>query len=373
MGEQIANIPSQTLFPILPSGSAPSLRGIARAAAETEVVRTGHHVEFRALPVRSILNKTISRRGLPFARSINPYRGCVFGCQYCYARYTHEFMELRDPRSFEQRIFLKQNAAWLLQQELRTLQPGESIAIGTATDPYQPVERHARITRSLLEVLAGQRGLRLGIITKSTLIVRDIDLLQAIAARNSLTLNLTITTMDTRLARILEPQAPRPDLRMEAVRKLRAAGLTVGVLCCPLLPGITDTQPALDSVARAAKAADALFLHASALFLKPCSKPVFEAFIAENFPHLLGQYQQRFADRAFVTTAYRKRLQELLRTIHAKYGWTRNFDSRAVSAEPAPASGQMELAFYPSERKPARPAQASRERDLERRPGLLHR
>lgn len=373
MGEQIANTSSETLFPILPSGSAPSLRGIARAAAETEVVRTGHRVEFRALPVRSILNKTISRRGLPFARSINPYRGCVFGCQYCYARYTHEFMELRDPKSFEQRIFLKQNAAWLLQQELRTLQPGESIAIGTATDPYQPVERHARITRSLLEVLAQQRGLRLGIVTKSTLILRDIDWLQQIAAHNSLTLNLTITTMDTQLARILEPQAPRPDLRMEAVRKLRAAGLTVGVLCCPLLPGITDTQPALDSVARAAKAADALFLHASALFLKPCSKPVFEAFIAENFPHLLGQYQQRFADRAFVTPAYRRRLQDLLQAVRKKYGWTRNFDSRAVSAEPAPASGQMELAFFPAARRPVRAAVSNHANARPRPSGSLHR
>lgn len=352
----MANIDA-SLFPENnPQDGAAVLRGIARAAAEAEVSSTGHRVEFRVLPVRSVLNKTLSRRGLPFARSINPYRGCEFGCQYCYARYTHEFMELRDPKSFEDRIFLKQNAAWLLRQELRTLPHGEAVAIGTATDPYQPIERHAQITRSLLEVLAGQRGLRLGIVTKSTLIVRDIDLLQAIAAHNSLTLNLTVTTMDTRLARILEPRAPRPDLRMDAVRRLRAAGLTAGVLCCPLLPGITDTMPALESVAQAAKAADALFLHASALFLKPCSKPVFVAFIAENFPHLLRHYQERFADRAFVTTAYRKRLQEMLRVVRRKYGWTRNFDSRAVSAEPAPTSGQMELAFFPAERKPVRSA-----------------
>ena len=366
--------PEASLFPENnPQDGATVLRGIARVAAETEVSRTGHQVEFHVLPVRSVLNKTISRRGLPFARSINPYRGCVFGCQYCYARYTHEFMELRDPKSFEQQIFLKQNAAWLLRQELRTVQPDESIAIGTATDPYQPIERHAQITRGLLEVLAEQRGLRLGIVTKSTLILRDIDLLRQIAAHNSLTLNLTVTTMDTRLARILEPQAPRPDLRIQAVRKLRAAGLTAGVLCCPLLPGITDTMPALDSVARAAKAADALFFHASALFLKPCSKPVFEAFIAETFPHLLRHYRQRFADRAFVTTAYRKRLQEMLRAVRAKYGWTRNFDSRAVSAEAAPATGQMELAFFPAQRQPVRSAPASDTAAPQRRYGSLHR
>ena len=123
--------------------------GLARLAQASEPADDGHLVEFRTLQVRSILNKSVSRRKLWFARTINPYRGCEFACRYCYARYTHEFLELKDPAAFERQIFIKQNAAWLLEQELRTLDPDEEIAIGTATDPYQPIERRAGVTRSI--------------------------------------------------------------------------------------------------------------------------------------------------------------------------------------------------------------------------------
>jgi DNA repair photolyase len=117
---------------------------------------------------------------LPFSHAINPYRGCEFACRYCYARYTHEFMEMT-PDEFERKIYFKQNAAWLLEQELKRLKPGTEIAIGTATDPYQPLEKKLKITRSLLEVFARHSGFRLGIITKSALIARDIDLLKEVA------------------------------------------------------------------------------------------------------------------------------------------------------------------------------------------------
>jgi DNA repair photolyase len=175
-----------SLFPILPAG----LTGLARLAAEAEHEHDGHDVEFRALQVRSVLNRSISKRVAWLDYSINPYRGCEFGCRYCYARYTHEFLapkpaqpeswvgaasgpgtaNLRDPEAFERVIFLKQNAAWLLEQELKRIDPKRQIALGTATDPYQPIERRARITRSLLEVFARKRGYRLGIVTKSKLI-----------------------------------------------------------------------------------------------------------------------------------------------------------------------------------------------------------
>jgi DNA repair photolyase len=156
--------------------------------------------------------------------------------------------------AFEREIYLKENAAWLLEQELRKIGPSlvrhrDEIAIGTATDPYQPIERRVGITRSLLEVFAKWEGLRIGLITKSNLITRDIDLLQQIAARNTLVLHVTITTTDSALARKLEPRAPRPDLRFDAVRRLREAGLTAGVLCSPLLPGINDDLQSLDAVA----------------------------------------------------------------------------------------------------------------------------
>jgi DNA repair photolyase len=334
-----------SLFPILPAAEKPV--GIARLAAQAEVVDHGHQVEFRALPARSILNYTNSRRGFGFARSINPYRGCEFGCQYCYARYTHEFMELREPRAFERQIYIKENAAWLLRQELRTLRPDEAIAIGTATDPYQPIERDAQVTRSLLEVFADQRGLHLGLVTKSTLVVRDIDLLQRIARHNRITISLTITTLDARLARILEPRAPRPDLRIKTLGQLCQAGLRAGVSCCPLLPGLTDTYAAVDSVAAAAKQAGACFLFADPLFLKPCSKPVFEEFIAGNFPELLASYRERYQDHAFVSGTYRKRVRQIVESVKAKYGWNRKSSERVARLDQSTIGVQMQM-LYPA-------------------------
>src|ERR1700740_1060801 len=145
-------------LPLLPQLKKEPLVGIARLAAHGESLRQGHDVEYFTLPVRSLLNRCTSAR-MPFAWGINPYRGCEFACRYCYARYTHEFMELRNPVDFERKIYVKDNAAWLLRQELRQVRPGEEIAIGTATDPYQPIERRLRITQSLLAVFAEQRGL----------------------------------------------------------------------------------------------------------------------------------------------------------------------------------------------------------------------
>jgi len=314
---------TESLFPILDDrfdakpGARP-LTGLARTAAEAPLDSTGCLTEYRPLASRSIVSKTVSRRGLSFTHAINPYRGCEFACRYCYARYTHEFLEMR-PEEFEQKIYFKENAAWLLEQELRRLKPGTDIAIGTATDPYQPLERKLGITRSLLEVFARHSGLRLGIVTKSTLVARDIDLLQEIAKRNKLTVHLTITTMNAKLARVLEPRAPRPDLRIGTIRQLREAGLCAGVLCCPLMPGITDSPSSIRAVARAAADAGACFLGSAALFLKPCSLPTFLAFVREHFPAQLAAYEQRYGTSAFVSPAYRQRMTELVETIRKEF------------------------------------------------------
>jgi DNA repair photolyase len=309
-----------TSLPLFPELPPPSVSGIARMAADAAEVDQGHLVEFRSLPVRSILNRVVSRRGLRFAWGINPYRGCEFACRYCYARYSHEFMELRDPADFERKIFVKDNAAWLLRQELRQVRPGEEIAIGTATDPYQPIERRLRITQSLLAVFAEQRGLHIGIVTKSALIARDLRYLCQIAGNNELTIHMTITTPDAALARLLEPRAPRPDIRFATVRRLREAGLRVGVMCAPLLPGITDTGPALNRMAELSRQARACFLHANPLFLKPCSKETYLAFIREHFPALEPMYRTRYEDSAFVPKAYAERCRDLLRAACKKHG-----------------------------------------------------
>ncbi|WP_353063395.1 radical SAM protein [Tunturibacter psychrotolerans] len=313
------------LFPILPQMPV----GIARMAAAAEHADDGHLIEFKTLEVRSILNRSVSKRQLSLAYSINPYRGCEFGCKYCYARYTHEFIapktlgesmpggiapaaDFRDPLTFERMIFLKQNAAWLLEQELKKIDQRDEVALGTATDPYQPIERRARITRSLLEVFARKDGYRLGIVTKSRLIERDIDLLVEIARRNTLVVHVTITTPDAKLARLLEPRAPRPDLRFQAVKRLREAGIVAGVFGSPLLPGITDTEEALDSLARRAAAVGASFFAAHPLFLKPCSRPTYLSFVREHFPTLQTDYAKRFATADFAGKEYRERLAKMV-------------------------------------------------------------
>ena len=313
-----------TLFPQMATPSP--LVGIARLAAEGEALSEGHQVEYLTLENRSVLARCKSKR-VPFQWMINPYRGCEFACKYCYARYTHEFMELRDGLDFERKIYVKQHTAWILRQELKRVRPEQSIAIGTATDPYQPAERKFGITRSLLEELAQHQGLSLGLVTKSNLILRDIELLKAISAKNSLSVSVTVTTMKTELARILEPRAPRPDLRMEAVRRLNIEGIRAGVNCAPVLPQITDSPADLDHLVRAAASARARFVMVNPLFLKPCSEKIFLPFLQQHFPKLVDFYKSRYSQRAFLPARYAKRVTAFVRNACEKHGIIRGRDA----------------------------------------------
>jgi DNA repair photolyase len=309
-------------LPVLPSHEKPHLVGIARLAAEGESLREGHNVEYFTLPAKSLLNRCVSSRSMPFTWTINPYRGCEFACKYCYARYTHEFMEMRDGVDFERRIYVKQHAAHLLRQDLRRVKAGEAIALGTATDPYQPAERRYEVTRGILEEFARHRGYELGIISKSNLMVRDLDLLREVAKTNKFSVHITITTLNVELARILEPRAPRPDLRLDAVRTLSAAGLRVGVSCSPVLPGITDSPEDLEALVQASAEAGADHIFANPLFLKPCSTAVFLPFLAENFPALVENYRRRYEGRSFLSEDYGNRLSQLIKGLRQKYGIT---------------------------------------------------
>jgi DNA repair photolyase len=332
-------------LPLLPELDAkPRLIGIAKLAADGELLREGHEVEYFSLPVRSLLNRCTSER-VPFVWTINPYRGCEFACKYCYARYTHEFMEMRDGIAFEQKIFVKDHAANLLRQELRQVKSGEDIAIGTATDPYQPAERRYGITRGVLEELARHEGLELGLITKSNLILRDLELLRAISRKNRLHVNLTITTLNIKLARLLEPRAPRPDLRLEAVRQLSVAGIHTGISCSPVIPAITDTPRNLEALVRAAAEAGARSIFANPLFLKPCSSAVFMPFLEKEFPALAKNYRERYKDRAFLPKAYGQRISQLVEKFRQKYGLRHHADryrNEAAPPEP-PSENQLEL------------------------------
>jgi DNA repair photolyase len=218
----------------------------------------------------------------------------------------------------------------------------EHIAIGTATDPYQPAEKEYGVTRACLEELAKHQGLSISIITKSDQIVRDIDILKGIAARSALSVNITVTTLKPRLARLLEPRAPRPDLRLAAVKKLRESGINVGVSASPLVPGITDGEGELEAVAEAAKSAGAQWFFSGVLFLMPASAKTFLPFIREKFPKLARQYDQWYARNGYAPEEYRKKASERVLRIRQKYG----FSTRPWEGDrPKSQTPQLKLAW----------------------------
>ncbi|MGH7866028.1 MAG: radical SAM protein, partial [Candidatus Binataceae bacterium] len=278
-------------------------------------------VELIEMPVKQILNKCSNPR-LPFRWTINPYRGCEFGCVYCYARYTHEFLELRDPIDFERRIFVKRMAAQVLSHTLaRTSIGSDAIAIGTATDPYQPAERKYRLTRSMLEVFAGLAGLNLSITTKSALVLRDLDLLSEINRRSKFSVNISLITVKRRLQRVLEPRAPRPALRLRAIAELAAAGIRCNVLMMPMIPGLTDDAPAIESVIRAARRAGASGVWWRSLFLKPSAARHFVPFIEKNFPELRARINQFYGRSTYAPRSYDDELREVFDRLRRKYGF----------------------------------------------------
>jgi DNA repair photolyase len=302
-------------------------------------------VDYFSIEAHSILNRCSSDR-MPFTWTINPYRGCEFGCRYCYARYTHEYMGLNDPDDFENRIYAKRDAARTLLRELTPDRlAGRAIALGTATDPYQPAEARFGVTRSLLEVLARAGGVRLSITTKGHLIRRDIDLLQRVAARGSLHVNITVTTVDAALARLLEFRAPTPEKRLAALRALRDAGIRAGVNIAPILPDLTDTRENLSAVIAAARDAGATHVFANTLFLKDLTRTRFFAFLQERFPYLLPRYERRYARSAFLGPAYKERVLALVAELTQAHGIPDRPDLDAPATTHEAAARQLGLGF----------------------------
>jgi DNA repair photolyase len=327
---------------------ATELVGIARLAASSPRAEAKRGTEYFVLPVKSILNECHSER-VPFRWTVNPYRGCEFGCKYCYARYTHGYMEL-GASDFETKIYVKQNTGALADRDLsRDRIWGEHIAIGAATDPYQPAEREFGATRAILAKMAEREGLSVSITTKSDQVVHDIDLLKRISARSSLTVNLTITTLRTQLARLLEPRAPRPDLRLAAVRQLREEGIAAGVFAMPIVPWLTDREEDLDSLAAGARDAGAEWLGARVLYLMPDAFRTFIGFIDAKFPRLAKRYREWYGRKVDAPESYRKDMAARVEKIRAKYG----LSNRPMRPDPGPGvwrSPQMQLALDPGEK-----------------------
>lgn len=302
--------------------------------------RAGRGASFHEVPVKAILNPP-SSTGMGFW-SLNPYVGCEFGCTYCYARETHKWRVERATtppphgmgrgpgegeglpawQAFEKQILVKTAAAAVLQ---RTLFParlaGATLVIGTATDPYQPAERRFRLTRQILEALLGWRGLTLGIITKSPLILRDLPVLQQLAERHELSVNISLASMDGALLRRIEARSPAPHARIRALKGLTDGGIHAGLLVAPIVPGITDSREALDAIMAAGKAAGARYVHGSALRLGPAARSRFLPHLAEEFPELTARYRERSGDRESPGRDYTAALSRRLRMLQQAYGF----------------------------------------------------
>ena len=283
---------------------------MSRHATQPVRLRVRPDIEFEVLPAHSVLNRNKNSK-LPFYWTLNPYRGCEFGCRYCYARTTHEYLDVAG-EEFERRIFVKQGAANVLRETLRPgLLAGKAVAIGTATDPYQAAEVRYGITRSLLEVLAKAPDLTLAITTKSPLVVRDIDLLTEIGRRRPVRVNITVTTLDGRLAREIEHRAPSPRRRLDAIRALSAAGIETALFCCPILPGLTDDERSLRGLLHAAKDAGATFAVGSLLHLEDVPKRVFLRWLEARHPELVARYRGMYAEDRYGTREERERVLAL--------------------------------------------------------------
>ncbi|MEX2156627.1 MAG: radical SAM protein [Gemmatimonadales bacterium] len=295
--------------------------------------------------------------------SLNPYVGCEFGCSYCYARYTHryvverahdagkltdaEFADYRGPHgweAFERRIFVKEQVVGALDADLKRVPLGETIVIGTATDPYQPAERRFRITRAVLQRLARCEGLSFGIITKSPLIARDRDLLVRLQERNELQVHVSLITADAQLARKLEARSPIPTARLGALKKLVDAGINAGLIVAPVLPGITDDVAHLDALFAAARKAGAQFIHAGPLRLYAAVRDRFIPLLAEHFPDLVPRYERAYARRAGAPRDYARALSRRVQRLQRKHGFTKNcgmIDRYRPSR--IPTQGELEL------------------------------
>lgn len=299
----------------------PEAKPIGRPDPDAAAIRARSGVEFFQLDVRNVLNRC-NNRELAFTRTINPYRGCEFGCTYCYARYTHSFFELDRWQDFERKIYVKHNAASSLERALKRSElHGQKIAIGTVTDPYQPAERRYGITRSILQTFEKASGLDITITTRSPLILRDLDLLTRLDLRHSISVNVSITTLDAGTARRLEPKAPDPEARLRAVRALAAESISTQIFCMPIMPGINSTESQLRPVFEAAAEYEAQDVVGGPLFLRPAARKRFWPWLEREFPQLEGRYRALFDDSDYLSGAQKERLLAPFEALRVAYGF----------------------------------------------------
>lgn len=276
-------------------------------------------LEFLHVHARRIINEVPAASRMPFRFTINAYRGCSHACTYCFARPSHSYLGLNIGADFDRRLVVKVNAVERLRAELRSARwAGEHIAMGTNTDPYQRCEGKYRLTRGLVEVL-GAAANPFSILTKSALVLRDLDVLAAAARRTEVRVNLSIGTLDERVWRATEPGTPHPLRRVAAVRRLNEAGVRTGVLIAPVLPGLSDSVEQLEAVVTACVEAGAVSVSTIYLHLRPGVREHFLGWLQTHDPALGAAYQRRY-QRAYLPTGMQQELAARVRRLVEQAG-----------------------------------------------------
>lgn len=297
-------------------------------------------VEWVEIQVKSVLNRV---QGMPFKWSINPYRGCSHACKFCYARLTHWYLDQDGVNSWGSRIFVKVNAPDVLRRELAHRSwTREEVHLGTATDPYQPAEGAYKISRQILEALLAANT-PVNIVTRSTMVVRDVDLLTQLAEGPGAMVCFSIATMDTGVAREIEPDVPPPLRRLEALRSLAQAGVPVAVLLAPVIPRITDHPKQLAAVVEAAKEYGASSLWTNALHLGDVTRQAFFQYLEQRRPELIPEYERMYRGK-YAPSAYRRHVQEVVAALKARHGLHTSSEARRRH-EDAPAAPSPEQLF----------------------------
>jgi len=285
-------------------------------AALTEAERRADAATYQEVVCRSALNRV---QGMPFDWTLNPYRGCTHGCHYCFARRYHVQFEMNSDDEFASVILVKRNFVEVLRQELD--RPGwnrEQVAFGTATDPYQPIEGHYRLTRRSLEVLAAAHT-PIGLVTKGPMVVRDRDVLKALGDAAGCTVYMSVPTVDEDAWRILEPGTAHPLQRLRAVRELVDAGVDAGVLMAPIVPGFSSSRTKLERTIKAVADHGARFVGANVMYLQDGTRSHFLKFIEREFPSMLPRFERLYA-RKYPPDAYRKEVKAMVRVLQDRYG-----------------------------------------------------
>jgi DNA repair photolyase len=299
-------------------------------------------VRFYEVRAKSALNRVPERSRMPFRWTINPYRGCTHACVYCFARPTHTYLDMDAGRDFEREIVVKVNVPEVLRAELRRPSwSGEHIAMGTNTDPYQWVEGRYRLMHGIWEALRDAAN-PCSVLTKSPLLLRDLPLLKEVAARTSVSANLSIPTIDERAWRATEPHTPHPRARMEAVAELNRNGIPTGILVAPLMPGINDDPQQVETILTAAAEAGATGIGGIGLHLRGEVRGIFLEWLRSYRPDLVERYEELYARGAYLAKDEQRRLTGLLRRPEAPRIGVRRLrgveQPAAAAADPRPAA-----------------------------------